>query len=184
MLQIYTFRIIFTFMVSHRLCAVKFWRMHLSYCWKFLFHSLGASSSLPLGCLTKLSGNNSVPSLHLLFPSSNVVWFGNTFISISPPLSKLCTLAYTPWGLASHFEIMVILFGFLSMMSGDGDTCNIWLAFGIFWMLLSICNCLQNDDEDMVYMYNAYLHKLITCFLSDQLARDKVSWTLLVPMLL
>ncbi|GMN58167.1 hypothetical protein TIFTF001_027267 [Ficus carica] len=32
----------------------------------------------------------------------------------------------------------------------------------------------QNDDEDMVYMYNAYLHKLITCFLSHPLARDKV----------
>lgn len=32
----------------------------------------------------------------------------------------------------------------------------------------------QNDDEDMVYMYNAYLHKLITCFLSHSVARDKV----------
>ncbi|TYH61327.1 hypothetical protein ES332_D07G044200v1 [Gossypium tomentosum] len=32
----------------------------------------------------------------------------------------------------------------------------------------------QNDDEDMVYMYNAYLHKLITCFLSQPVARDKV----------
>ncbi|KAJ8436841.1 hypothetical protein Cgig2_026165 [Carnegiea gigantea] len=32
----------------------------------------------------------------------------------------------------------------------------------------------QNDDEDMVYMYNAYLHKLITIFLSEPLARDKV----------
>ncbi|KAL8128568.1 hypothetical protein V2J09_017723 [Rumex salicifolius] len=32
----------------------------------------------------------------------------------------------------------------------------------------------QNDDEDMVYMYNAYLHKLVMCFLSDPLARDKV----------
>ncbi|CAI0542934.1 unnamed protein product [Linum tenue] len=32
----------------------------------------------------------------------------------------------------------------------------------------------QNDDEDVVYMYNAYLHKLITCFLSHPLARDKV----------
>ncbi|TXG61268.1 hypothetical protein EZV62_012631 [Acer yangbiense] len=33
---------------------------------------------------------------------------------------------------------------------------------------------LKNDDEDIVYMYNAYLHKLITCFLSHHLARDKV----------
>lgn len=32
----------------------------------------------------------------------------------------------------------------------------------------------QNDDEDMIYMYNAYLHKLITSFLSHPLARDKV----------
>ncbi|KAL6555058.1 hypothetical protein OROGR_006316 [Orobanche gracilis] len=31
----------------------------------------------------------------------------------------------------------------------------------------------QNDDEDMIYMYNAYLHKLMTCFLSHPLARDK-----------
>lgn len=35
---------------------------------------------------------------------------------------------------------------------------------------------LQNDDEDMIFMYNAYLHKLITCFLSHHLARDKVSY--------
>ncbi|KAF9620486.1 hypothetical protein IFM89_013103 [Coptis chinensis] len=32
----------------------------------------------------------------------------------------------------------------------------------------------QNDDEDMIYMYNAYLHKLLTSFLSHPLARDKV----------
>ncbi|KAJ8753188.1 hypothetical protein K2173_017774 [Erythroxylum novogranatense] len=32
----------------------------------------------------------------------------------------------------------------------------------------------QNDDEDIVYMYNAYMHKLMTCFLSHPLARDKV----------
>ncbi|XXG47855.1 hypothetical protein AAC387_Pa02g2424 [Persea americana] len=32
----------------------------------------------------------------------------------------------------------------------------------------------QNDDEDMIYMYNAYMHKLMTCFLSHPLARDKV----------
>uniref|UniRef100_A0A5B7BQC9 Nuclear pore complex protein NUP205 n=1 Tax=Davidia involucrata TaxID=16924 RepID=A0A5B7BQC9_DAVIN len=35
----------------------------------------------------------------------------------------------------------------------------------------------QNDDEDMIYMYNAYLHKLITCFLSHPLARDKIKET-------
>ncbi|KAL6226355.1 hypothetical protein ACLB2K_000317 [Fragaria x ananassa] len=32
----------------------------------------------------------------------------------------------------------------------------------------------ENDDEDISYMYNAYLHKLITCFLSHPIARDKV----------
>ncbi|KAK4265201.1 hypothetical protein QN277_026284 [Acacia crassicarpa] len=32
----------------------------------------------------------------------------------------------------------------------------------------------QNDDEDMIYMCNAYLHKLISCFLSSSLARDKI----------
>lgn len=32
----------------------------------------------------------------------------------------------------------------------------------------------QTEDEDMIYMYNAYLHKLITCFLSYPLARDKI----------
>ncbi|KAL1300925.1 hypothetical protein AAHE18_18G216100 [Arachis hypogaea] len=40
----------------------------------------------------------------------------------------------------------------------------------------------QNEDEDMIYMYNAYLHKLITCFLSNPLARDKIKeskeWTM------
>ncbi|KAL3825107.1 hypothetical protein ACJIZ3_021136 [Penstemon smallii] len=35
----------------------------------------------------------------------------------------------------------------------------------------------QNDDEDMIYMYNAYLHKQMTCFLSHPLARDKVKET-------
>ncbi|XP_065016073.1 nuclear pore complex protein NUP205-like isoform X2 [Musa acuminata AAA Group] len=32
----------------------------------------------------------------------------------------------------------------------------------------------QNDDEDMVYMYNGYLHKMMMCFLSHPLSRDKV----------
>jgi len=49
-----------------------------------------------------------------------------------------------------------------------------WLYFiGILLRQLLI---LQTEDEDMVYMYNAYLHKLITCFLSNPLARDKVDW--------
>ncbi|KAI5441240.1 nuclear pore complex protein NUP205 isoform X1 [Lathyrus oleraceus] len=32
----------------------------------------------------------------------------------------------------------------------------------------------QTEDEDMIYMYNAYLHRLIVCFLSNPLARDKI----------
>ncbi|KAJ4837663.1 hypothetical protein Tsubulata_013874 [Turnera subulata] len=32
----------------------------------------------------------------------------------------------------------------------------------------------QNDDEDVIYIYNAYLHKMITCFLSHRLAMDKI----------
>lgn len=35
----------------------------------------------------------------------------------------------------------------------------------------------KNDDEDMIYMYDAYLHKMVTCFLSHPLARDKVKET-------
>ncbi|KAJ0031919.1 hypothetical protein Pint_13023 [Pistacia integerrima] len=41
----------------------------------------------------------------------------------------------------------------------------------------------QNDDEDMIYMYNAYLHKLITCFLSHPLARDKAIETGALPFI-
>ncbi|KAF3485013.1 hypothetical protein F2Q69_00055084 [Brassica cretica] len=32
----------------------------------------------------------------------------------------------------------------------------------------------QNDEEDMIYVYNAYLHKLTSCFLSHPIARDKL----------
>ncbi|KAJ6832491.1 nuclear pore complex protein NUP205 isoform X2 [Iris pallida] len=32
----------------------------------------------------------------------------------------------------------------------------------------------QNEDEDIVYMYNAYMHKLMMFFLSHPLTRDKV----------
>ncbi|KAH7657158.1 nuclear pore complex protein Nup205 protein [Dioscorea alata] len=32
----------------------------------------------------------------------------------------------------------------------------------------------QNEDEDMSYMYNGYLHKLMMCFLSDPITKDKV----------
>jgi len=32
----------------------------------------------------------------------------------------------------------------------------------------------QNDDEELVFMYNAYLHKLLTSFLSQPVGRDKI----------
>lgn len=35
--------------------------------------------------------------------------------------------------------------------------------------------CWQNDDEDLVFMYNAYLHKLMTSFLSQPAGREKAS---------
>ena len=35
--------------------------------------------------------------------------------------------------------------------------------------------CSQNDDEDLVFMYNAYLHKLMTSFLSQSAGREKAS---------
>lgn len=39
---------------------------------------------------------------------------------------------------------------------------------------LTVYLFLQNDDEDMLYMYNAYMHKMMMCFLSHPRARDKV----------
>jgi hypothetical protein len=34
---------------------------------------------------------------------------------------------------------------------------------------------MQNDDEELVFMYNAYLHKLLTSFLSQPAGRNKAS---------
>jgi hypothetical protein len=33
---------------------------------------------------------------------------------------------------------------------------------------------VQNDDDDIVYMYTGYVHKLMMCFLSHPTSRDKV----------
>ncbi|KAK7411230.1 hypothetical protein VNO78_02663 [Psophocarpus tetragonolobus] len=46
------------------------------------------------------------------------------------------------------------------------------LAFSI--EVSQLAGVVRTEDEDMIYMYNAYLHKLITCFLSNPLARDKI----------
>ncbi|KAJ4808768.1 nuclear pore complex protein (DUF3414) [Rhynchospora pubera] len=32
----------------------------------------------------------------------------------------------------------------------------------------------KNDDEDMTYMYSGYLHKMMMCFVSNPISRDKV----------
>ncbi|PSS20924.1 Nuclear pore complex protein [Actinidia chinensis var. chinensis] len=50
-------------------------------------------------------------------------------------------------------------------------------VFQFFLLKILQTAAYQNDDEDMIYMYDAYLHKLITCFLSHPLARDKVKET-------
>jgi hypothetical protein len=36
---------------------------------------------------------------------------------------------------------------------------------------------MQNDDEDIVYMYTGYTHKLMMCFISHPTSRDKVRVT-------
>ncbi|CAH9088046.1 unnamed protein product [Cuscuta europaea] len=44
-----------------------------------------------------------------------------------------------------------------------------------FWMTNILQTpAFENDDEDMIYMYHAYLHKMMTCFLSHPLGREKV----------
>lgn len=50
-------------------------------------------------------------------------------------------------------------------------------VFQFFLVKILQTAAYQNDDEDMTYMYNAYLHKLITCFLSHHIAREKVKET-------
>lgn len=50
-------------------------------------------------------------------------------------------------------------------------------SFPLVWVFqwLTFVSCyMQNDEEDMIYIYNAYLHKLTSCFLSHPIARDKV----------
>ncbi|OIV97223.1 hypothetical protein TanjilG_02931 [Lupinus angustifolius] len=54
----------------------------------------------------------------------------------------------------------------------EGFIGGIRLAWVVHLMLIQ--DGVANEDEDMIYMYNAYLHKLITCFLSNSFARDKI----------
>ncbi|CAA0815850.1 Nuclear pore complex protein NUP205 [Striga hermonthica] len=45
-----------------------------------------------------------------------------------------------------------------------------------FWLDKILCSAAyQNDDEDMIYIYNAYLHKQMTCLLSHPIAIGKVN---------
>lgn len=62
---------------------------------------------------------------------------------------------------------LVLAFELLNCCTGA--LVSLLIYFFVFFLV-------QNDDEDMIYMYDAYLHKLITCFLSHPLALDKVSW--------
>ncbi|KAI7728587.1 hypothetical protein M8C21_001105, partial [Ambrosia artemisiifolia] len=63
-----------------------------------------------------------------------------------------------------------------SEISNDGRKINSCLEVvfsnNVFQFLID-----KNDDEDVIYIYNAYLHKLVTSFLSHPLARDKVKET-------
>ncbi|GFS40925.1 nuclear pore complex protein [Actinidia rufa] len=60
--------------------------------------------------------------------------------------------------------------GLVVVVAGGGCSGNNGSSGGVRMVV-------ENDDEDMIYMYDAYLHKLITCFLSHPLARDKVKET-------
>lgn len=83
--------------------------------------------------------------------------------------------------LAWCVHLMLINDGVSASSSNNSGYVNSCLEFifshNVFQFLLD--NILrtaayQNDDEDMIYMYNAYMHKLTTCLLSHQLVRDKV----------
>lgn len=83
--------------------------------------------------------------------------------------------------LAWCVHLMLINDGVSASSSNNSGYVNSGLEFifshNVFQFLLD--NILrtaayQNDDEDMIYMYNAYMHKLTTCLLSHQLVRDKV----------
>jgi nuclear pore complex protein Nup205 len=47
------------------------------------------------------------------------------------------------------------------------------LAPFLTWIIIS-SRLMQNDDEDIVYMYTGYTHKLMMCFISHPTSRDKV----------
>lgn len=49
---------------------------------------------------------------------------------------------------------------------------NIVQCFFLFIIISS--HLMQNDDEDIVYMYTGYTHKLMMCFISHPTSRDKV----------
>ncbi|KMZ59250.1 hypothetical protein ZOSMA_6G01850 [Zostera marina] len=47
-------------------------------------------------------------------------------------------------------------------------------VFNFLLVEVFLSTAYQNDDEDMTCMYNAYMHKLMMCFISHPLVRDKV----------
>ncbi|RLN07047.1 hypothetical protein C2845_PM11G20510 [Panicum miliaceum] len=47
-------------------------------------------------------------------------------------------------------------------------------SFEFLWERVLKTAAYQNDDEDIVYMYTGYTHKLMMCFISHPTSRDKI----------
>uniref|UniRef100_J3LAP2 Nuclear pore complex protein NUP205 n=1 Tax=Oryza brachyantha TaxID=4533 RepID=J3LAP2_ORYBR len=70
-----------------------------------------------------------------------------------------------------------------TLTSSSGDVADIWACLEIicrqntFQFLrerVMQTAAYKNDDEDIVYMYTGYIHKLMMCFLSHPTSRDKI----------
>ncbi|KAK4343497.1 hypothetical protein RND71_036591 [Anisodus tanguticus] len=76
-----------------------------------------------------------------------------------------------------EFQESVMIAGNDPVVEGYVDCLRMVFSNNVFLSWLNkilLTPTYQNDDEDMIYMYNAYLHKMITCLLSHPLAKDKV----------
>lgn len=76
------------------------------------------------------------------------------------------------------YPFMHSVFTWLVISKCNSVPICLWsLIFPLYWSINGwhFVSCyMQNDEEDMIYIYNAYLHKLTSCFLSHPIARDKV----------
>lgn len=61
-------------------------------------------------------------------------------------------------------KLTVVLYQLMLLHSCISSSCN-FISYYV----------MQNEDEDMSYMYNGYLHKLMMCFLSHPITKDKVN---------